>query len=651
MKINVELAFPIEIGQGWRRMTITNFKNLVNGYHYLNDEIFKHKNTEKNAHNSNQIVYRNTTVTQALDSLKKDFDNIVLGSTKENSVEIRDSRNDINGVRHDTLGSRLREDFSSVESQINETLKAHTQKENLGGSYKSHNGFYVNEQELETLTVSVESNQLITIPFYKVNGKASKLFIEQPTIAERIPVMNRRAGQQLFETKNGNTYVAYGVDGDKVLYFERFDEFGNYKDRMRLETTGHGSSFFVTTEDGQDYIWTNFDIANIFNFVKTPYKKGTVTQNNLEGIFYDTFYHSARPYACLDEEGDKIAFIYTITNGHMVETRNFKEWKQGINNVVGRFEIYSDSKYQPHQSIDIIDDMIFWNYGSSTSSPDDKKSGVVVFDLDGNIITDKTIKQSPLFPFDTFNRFEPEGIQVKRTKVPYVYDLVIGYAAGNAHSSSNTHLAYYKTTSKVLGTPIINTNDKFDITIGRNGFSSKVNIFGKETRATGYLSTDPRITYFKVDYGENFKGSERGLTESEVRTMINQAINSSRLHYRKKVIFEGSATGIGKTYKLNGRGSLNDFDTIKIYWKSDKTNREVTIIDNWQRNAQSVVLHYTNVADDVQYPVAEIYECGLSFNNGDASFTINRDVHRDLNLNENISQTHFIITRIEGINE
>lgn len=632
-----------------------NFDKTEKTINQNDDEFKKHKGIELNAHSASQITtLKFKTIEDELFDLHSQLKNMVLGANGDGIAEVKQARVDGKGKTHEVLADRVKADYQYLDDTASTALVAHAQDVNFGGSYKNYHGFYANNLANTTINISAETTALGTITLKKAKGKASKIAIEQPSIAERIPVMNRRAGQDFYEAKSGYTYVAYGVDGDKTLYFERFDRYGNYKDRMRLESPGHGSSLFVTTDNGKDYIWTNFDKVEsgktTFRFAKIPYQSGTVTETNAGAAFYETFYDSAAAYGCLDEEGDRVAFIYKISNGHMVETRIFSEWLQGINNVLGRFEIYMDSKYQPHQSIDIIDDMIFWHYGKWSASPDDKKTGVVIFDWDGTIISDVTIKQSNVFNTDAFNFYEPEGIQVKRTNVPYVYDLLLGYAVGENKTEATKHLQYYKTRTKAVAAPVFE-EDEITIDVNGRGLNQLSTILPKELGATAYLAIDPSVSFFKVDKGDIFKGRERGLTKNEVETMIYQAVNSARFHYSEKVIFEGEASGIGETFYFNDKGNSPDFDELKIYWFTEKVGRRITVIDNWKRDLLNFSLDYTNVSDQASANEAQIYECNLYFDRDNRSFTITRDVRREFPENQNYSGTHFTITRIVGINK
>lgn len=51
------LNFPIDLGQEYRRMMISNFKHIMERLNYTKDDFSYHRTEEENAHTSSQIKH------------------------------------------------------------------------------------------------------------------------------------------------------------------------------------------------------------------------------------------------------------------------------------------------------------------------------------------------------------------------------------------------------------------------------------------------------------------------------------------------------------------------------------------------------------------------------------------------------------------
>lgn len=86
----------------------------------IEEILVKHGKTEKQAHNSEQIVYRlptgpNVTVGQELGYQSKRIRNLVLGTIGNGLQEVRDSRTSIDAQNFPILSERLRHDFTRID--------------------------------------------------------------------------------------------------------------------------------------------------------------------------------------------------------------------------------------------------------------------------------------------------------------------------------------------------------------------------------------------------------------------------------------------------------------------------------------------------------------------------------------------------------
>lgn len=104
--------FSVSLGQLFRRHIIENFNRIETAYKFMQENLKKHKTTDKNAHDSKQIKYKNWTVDDELEYQWEIKDNLVIGANGDGVQEARESRTAVTDKKsYPTLNNRLKQDF------------------------------------------------------------------------------------------------------------------------------------------------------------------------------------------------------------------------------------------------------------------------------------------------------------------------------------------------------------------------------------------------------------------------------------------------------------------------------------------------------------------------------------------------------------
>ncbi|WP_318766580.1 phage baseplate protein [Lactiplantibacillus carotarum] len=219
------------------------------------------------------------------------------------------------------------------------------------------------------------------------------------------------------------------LDGKQQLVFQKHSNNGTYSGEwMVIDWVSHGSAFFVTTENGQDYLWVGIDRAPNADpiFAKIQWSRNVeISYPNALITTYDHFNLDHMPYAVVDKDKDIIAFRFVGTinyfigldgnaqyTGDEIVIRKFSDVIAGRDQVLARWAIPDDSKYYPCQGFDIHNDALYWQSGAKNAD----EQAVSKFDLmTGKVQLRMPLKglfaQSQAGAGDTAS-IEPEGLQV-----------------------------------------------------------------------------------------------------------------------------------------------------------------------------------------------------------------------------------------------
>lgn len=112
-----------QLDQSFRRENIDNYTKIENGYNRVVENNNFHKSEEKNAHRSNQIAHKNTTVENMLVYQMERIKNLVQGVDGDGVKEVTDSRVSTDNQTHNLLSERLKHDFDKTHQEIEEVKK------------------------------------------------------------------------------------------------------------------------------------------------------------------------------------------------------------------------------------------------------------------------------------------------------------------------------------------------------------------------------------------------------------------------------------------------------------------------------------------------------------------------------------------------
>lgn len=114
----LDFDFTVELGQEFRRKTVSNFRNILYSFNKLDRNIKYHKTEEEHAHNAKQIDYKKTSVADQLTYQNGRISGLVVGHNGDGVEEVKDSRTSLDGSNHDLLSTRLKHDFETIKQAI-----------------------------------------------------------------------------------------------------------------------------------------------------------------------------------------------------------------------------------------------------------------------------------------------------------------------------------------------------------------------------------------------------------------------------------------------------------------------------------------------------------------------------------------------------
>lgn len=409
------LNFPIDLGQEYRRMMVSNFKYIIEGLNYINDDFNYHRTEEENAHNSSQIKHGARTSKETFDDLQSQINRLVLAPRNNSANEIVQARVDIFGNHFPTLKEHLIswEERTKVDKEetIKEVEKA--KKTILDAEYR----FEPNKQEFLYVT-------------------------------DLSPLTNAVMQHFWFDKRTGIVYMTQAQGADYML--TRLKPNGEYIDSSLILNGGHG------THNGYRYIndelWIYSHIVDnegkrkVVRFKYTPNVEIAYGTYGMEEVFTG---HAELPYITpvINEVENKILYRIqypsseweTRQSRNYVEIRNLDDVDKRIDRVLYKIDLPLNltNPTQPMQGVGFDEDTLYWTTGTSSIKTDnylttyDLKTGKQKYQVKINYGGDGGV-----VPGD-FS--EPEGLQV-------YYDdenrkaLLIGFSVGG--SGNRSHKIY-----------------------------------------------------------------------------------------------------------------------------------------------------------------------------------------------------------------
>ncbi|RIO42359.1 peptidase G2 autoproteolytic cleavage domain-containing protein [Staphylococcus nepalensis] len=120
--MKLKINFPIELGQKFRHMVMSNFKELQYYYGQVLDIVKDHKTKDKHAHNAKQIDYKLTNVHDELQYQDGRLETLVIGHNGDGVEEVKDSRTALDGTNQNLLSQRLKYDFEIIKNKMEENF-------------------------------------------------------------------------------------------------------------------------------------------------------------------------------------------------------------------------------------------------------------------------------------------------------------------------------------------------------------------------------------------------------------------------------------------------------------------------------------------------------------------------------------------------
>lgn len=120
--MKLKINFPIELGQKFRHMVMSNFKELQYYYGQVLDIVKDHQTKDKHAHNAKQIDYKLTNVHNELQYQDGRIETLVIGHNGDGVEEVKDSRTALDGTNQNLLSQRLKYDFEIIKNKMEENF-------------------------------------------------------------------------------------------------------------------------------------------------------------------------------------------------------------------------------------------------------------------------------------------------------------------------------------------------------------------------------------------------------------------------------------------------------------------------------------------------------------------------------------------------
>lgn len=298
------------------------------------NENYSRLNAHKNAltaHKSSQIDHGGLSVSTEIETLKTRWDNMMTESDGTNIKEVLDMRVNHKGKLFGSANARLVEDEKTIDH-----LSAAIQK----------------EYEFDYTTVPAVYH--------------TSLNLADRTVLQCF-VIDEETGE-IYATQ-----VATGTtDASESYVITRMNKNGVMLDSMKLIHGGHGTTIGLERENGQVYIWSNYNVVDANgstignDLVRFPYTAGATLNGGNGGITRYSKFTDAYVTPVIDQKNGLIAFrIKGSNDDSVVELRKLSEVKRGVNNVLGTVEIPHDLHYLQGFTIDNYD--LYWYTGDTNS--------------------------------------------------------------------------------------------------------------------------------------------------------------------------------------------------------------------------------------------------------------------------------------------
>lgn len=330
---------PVNKEEAFRNGVNENFslveRRLNSGESVMN----AHQKTQINAHNTAQILhylsdkqkevyYRSELdLKQFLMLESARISNLVLGATTDQSVELKDSRVDLEGVAHTTLYDRLLADFTRFKNAIDKLIEIENglDLEKFEPMFVGNLATYRNSV-MQTFQIDPVTNQYFVT---QSDGKKPEGFVLSQT----------------------------SPNGSKLL------------SAMKFKNGGHGTTFGLEHEKGKTIIWSFIrNEKNVRKLIRVPYKANSTIADSA----------SLRDYTPKSLKDTYFTPVVDAVNGYMLirrgdlkcELRSLNDIKNGVDKILYTVTIPDSERNESRASQGSVSHgtILYWYSGVTSTT-------------------------------------------------------------------------------------------------------------------------------------------------------------------------------------------------------------------------------------------------------------------------------------------
>lgn len=390
------LNFPIDLGQEYRRMMVSNFKYIIERLNYIKDDFKYHRTEEENAHTSLQIQHGARTSKDVFNDLQSQINRLVLAPRNNSANEIVQARVDILGNYFPTLKEHLInwEERTKIDKEETINKLEKSKKEVLDAEFR----FEPKKEDFKFVT-NLSPLEMQVMQYFHIDDETGIIYMTQ---------------------------VAPDGDGYTLT---RMGPNGKYLDQMTCKGAGHGTHVGVRREeDGLWFYSPQQDRNGIWKLVKFPYTAGVVQTyglNDMQDVYMGGRYN-VHISTVINERENLI--MYRV-NG-LCEIRSLTDIDNHIDKVLYKITIPDNLIVGTNifQGVTFDDGILYWWSGSSKV---EELNLLTAFDLKtGKQLYQRAIDIGGLDKKYAGNFAEPEGMQIYYDKESGKKGLLLGIVTG-----------------------------------------------------------------------------------------------------------------------------------------------------------------------------------------------------------------------------
>ena len=410
------LNFPIDLGQEYRRMMISNFKHIIEHLNRTKDDFSYHRTEEENAHTSSQIKHGARTSKDTFNDLQSQINRLVLAPRNNSANEIVQARVDIFGNHFPTLKEHLIkwEERTKIDKEetIDEVEKA--KKTILDAEYR----FEPNKQEFLYVTDLGPLVNAVMQHFW-IDNRTGVVYMTQATANGYMLTRLKSNGDYIDSSEviggGHGTHNGYRYINDEIWIYSYMKDYEGKEKLVRFKYTPNVNISYGTY--GMEEVFTGHP--------ENPYITPII--NNKEGLILFRIEYPKEEWSTRNAQ-------------NYVEIRKLEDIDNRVDNLLYKIDIPAKYSYfgdpkQPMQGVEFDSDTVYWYTGNS--NPKDNNY-LTAFDIKTGKMLYSTVVNyggiSGIYPGDSS---EPEGMQLYYDDETGKKALLIGYSVGGAGNRSH----------------------------------------------------------------------------------------------------------------------------------------------------------------------------------------------------------------------